>query len=49
MPLTAAAAGGLIGAALWFTRPPSKAQRHRSCVLLVLFAVAVLAVYLGSA
>ncbi|OBI74349.1 hypothetical protein, partial [Mycobacterium sp. E740] len=28
VPLTAAAAGGLIGAALWFTRPPSKRQQR---------------------
>jgi hypothetical protein len=48
-PLTAAAAGGLIGAALWFTRPPSKAKVHPGVVraLLVFFAVAVLAVYVG--
>ena len=49
VPLTAAAAGGLIGAALWFTRPPSKETQHPGLVraLLVSFAVAVLAVYLG--
>jgi hypothetical protein len=49
VPLTAAAAGGLIGAALWFTRPPSKEKQHPGLVrfLLVAFAVAVLAVYLG--
>ena len=49
VPLTAAAAGGLIGAALWFTRPPSKEKQHPGLVraLLVSFAVAVLAVYLG--
>lgn len=48
-PLTAAAAGGLIGAALWFTRPPSKRQQHPGVVRLVLagFAVAVLAVFVG--
>ena len=47
VPLTAAAAGGLIGAALWFTRPPSKANQHPGVVraLLVCFAAAVLAVY----
>src|ERR1700754_4754273 len=28
VPLIAAAAGGLIGAALWFTRPPSQAQQR---------------------
>ena len=32
VPLTAAAVGGLIGAALWFTRPPSKAHQHRNYV-----------------
>jgi hypothetical protein len=49
VPLTAAAAGGLIGAALWFTRPPSKENQHPGLVhvLLVSFAVAVLVVYLG--
>ena len=31
VPLTAAAVGGLIGAALWFTRPPNKAHQHREC------------------
>ena len=29
MPLTAAAVGGLIGTALWFTRPPTKVPQHR--------------------
>jgi len=49
VPLTAAAAGGLIGAALWFTRPPSKEKQHPGLVraLLVSFAVAVLALYVG--
>jgi hypothetical protein len=49
VPLTAAAAGGLIGAALWFQRPPSKEKQHPGLVrgVLVSFAVAVLAVYLG--
>jgi hypothetical protein len=49
VPLTAAAAGGLIGAALWFTRPPSKRHQHPDVVRFVLvgFAVAVLAVYLA--
>ena len=49
VPLTAAAAGGLIGAALWFKRPPSKEGQHPGAVraLLVAFAVAVLAVYVG--
>jgi hypothetical protein len=47
MPLTAAAAGGLVGAALWFKRPPSKADQHPGVVRLVLllFGVAVLVVY----
>ena len=49
VPLTAAAAGGLIGAALWFTRPASKENQRQGLVrlLLVAFAVAVLVVYLG--
>ena len=49
VPLTAAAAGGLIGAALWFKRPPSKEKQRPGVVraLLVSFGVAVLAVYLG--
>jgi hypothetical protein len=49
VPLTAAAAGGLIGAALWFKRPQSKENQHPGFVraLLVSFAVAVLAVYLS--
>jgi hypothetical protein len=49
VPLTAAAAGGLIGAALWFTRPQSKKNQRPGVVrlLLVSFAAAVLAVYLG--
>jgi hypothetical protein len=49
VPLIAAAAGGLIGAALWFTRPPSKEHQHPWTVRLILvsFAVAVLAVYLA--
>ncbi len=45
--LTAAAVGGLIGAALWFTRPPNKIHQHASFVRAALagFAAAVLAVY----
>ena len=45
--LTAAAVGGLIGAALWFTRPPTKAGQHTGYVraVLALFAAAVIAVY----
>jgi hypothetical protein len=48
-PLTAAAVGGLIGAALWFVRPESKKDQRPGVVraLLVGFAVAVLAVYVG--
>jgi hypothetical protein len=36
VPLTAAAAGGLIGAALWFTRPPSKQKQRPGVVRLLL-------------
>ncbi|KUI16538.1 hypothetical protein AU192_23425 [Mycobacterium lehmannii] len=48
-PLIAAAAGGLIGAALWFTRPPSKRDQRPGVVraMLIGFAVAVLGVYLA--
>ncbi|MGV0644245.1 zinc ribbon domain-containing protein [Mycolicibacterium sp. XJ879] len=48
-PVTAAAAGGLIGAALWFRRPPSKQQQRPMLVrgVLVGFAVAVLTVCLA--
>ncbi|OBB02023.1 hypothetical protein A5666_13925 [Mycolicibacterium fortuitum] len=47
MPLTAAAIGGLIGAALWFTRPATKVDKHVGYVRLVMFscAFAVLIVY----
>jgi protein-S-isoprenylcysteine O-methyltransferase Ste14 len=47
VPLTAAAVGGLIGTALWFTRPPSKAHQHPGYVRAALagFAAAVVAVY----
>ncbi|OBG80395.1 hypothetical protein A5733_00645 [Mycobacterium sp. NS-7484] len=47
VPLTAAAIGGLIGAALWFTRPATKADKHVGYVRLVMFtcALAVLAIY----
>ncbi len=49
LPLITAAAGGLIGAALWFTRPESKKNQHPGMVRLVLVALAsaILAVYLG--
>ncbi|CRZ15897.1 zinc ribbon domain-containing protein [Mycolicibacterium neworleansense] len=47
VPLTAAAIGGLIGAALWFTRPATKVDKHVGYVRLVMFscAFAVLIVY----
>ncbi len=47
VPVTAAAVGGLIGAALWFTRPASKADQHTGYIraVLALFAAAVMAVY----
>jgi hypothetical protein len=49
VPLIAAAAGGLIGAALWFTRPDSKKKQHPGIVRLVLVALAsaILAVFLS--
>ena len=49
VPLTAMAAGGLIGAALWFRRPQSKEHQHPGVVrlMLVLFAAAVLVVYVS--
>ncbi len=49
MPLTAAAVGGLIGTALWFTRPPTKVDQNRGFVggTLVLIALVVIAVYAG--
>jgi hypothetical protein len=49
VPLIAAAAGGLIGAALWFTRPESKKEQHPGMVRLVLVALAsaILAVFLS--
>ncbi|MBY0285887.1 zinc ribbon domain-containing protein [Mycolicibacterium gadium] len=49
IPLITAAAGGLIGAAMWFTRPASKKDQHPGMVRLVLvgLAAAILAVYLG--
>ncbi len=47
VPLTAAAVGGLIGAALWFTRPPNKIHQHAQFVRVALagFGVAVVIVY----
>ena len=49
VPLTAAAVGGLIGTALWFTLPESKKDHHRNYVriTLSLFALAVMAMYAG--
>jgi hypothetical protein len=49
VPVTAAAVGGLIGAALWFTRPESHADQHTGYIRAVLagFAAAVVAVYAG--
>ncbi|HEX9497750.1 MAG TPA: zinc ribbon domain-containing protein, partial [Mycobacterium sp.] len=44
MPLTAAAAGGLIGAALWFTRPAG-IDRRPAVVLLVASFLAVLGLF----
>ncbi|MGE0221120.1 zinc ribbon domain-containing protein [Mycolicibacterium sp.] len=48
VPLTAVAIGGLIGTALWFTRPPSKQDQNRGFVrgVLVLIAVVVIAICL---
>jgi len=47
VPLTAASVGGLIGAAVWFTRPANTSHRHRRIVraVIALFALTVLAVY----
>jgi hypothetical protein len=47
MPLTAAAVGGLIGTALWFTRPPTKVNNNRGFIrgTLILIALVVIAVY----
>ena len=47
VPLTAAAVGGLVGAALWFTRPANKADQHTGYIraVLALFAASVIAVY----
>ena len=47
IPLTAACAGGLLGAALWFKRStgPTGLRRSLANVALVLFGIAVLGVY----
>ncbi|GAY18101.1 zinc ribbon domain-containing protein [Mycobacterium sp. shizuoka-1] len=47
IPLTAACAGGLLGAALWFRRPPGPGGLRRGLAntALALFGIAVLAIY----
>ncbi len=47
VPLTAAAVGGLMGTALWFTRPANKKHQHRNYVrlALTLIALSVIALY----
>jgi hypothetical protein len=49
VPVMAAAAGGLLGAVLWFRRPPSKAGQRQGFVrlALALFTIAVLVLYAG--
>jgi hypothetical protein len=49
VPLTAACVGGLVGTALWFTRPANKREKGRAYVrlVLVLLALAVIAMYAG--
>ncbi|UNB51226.1 zinc ribbon domain-containing protein [Mycolicibacterium sp. YH-1] len=49
VPLTAACVGGLMGAALWFTRPANKKEKGRTYVrlVLVILALAVMAMYAG--
>ena len=48
MPLTAAAVGGMFGAALWFTRPANKSHQHRWLAFaLPIGFVVVLVVYAG--
>jgi hypothetical protein len=48
MPLTAAAVGGMFGAALWFTRPASKSHQHRWLAFALPIGLAVvLVVYAG--
>jgi hypothetical protein len=46
MPLTAAAAGGLVGVALWFTRP-ADSHRRPAIVLLASSLLVVLALYIA--
>jgi hypothetical protein len=47
VPLTAAAVGGLVGTALWFSRPANKKHQHRNYVriALALFTIAVTVMY----
>jgi hypothetical protein len=47
VPLTAAAVGGLIGTAMWFTRPENKKHQHRNYVRIALavFALVVMTMY----
>ena len=49
VPLTAACVGGLVGTALWFTRPADRRHQRRSYVriALVVMAVAVVVMYAG--
>jgi hypothetical protein len=47
VPVTAAAAGGLFGAALWFIRPASKARDHPTAVrsVLAIFGIGIAVLY----
>lgn len=49
VPLTAACGGGLIGAALWFSRRPANGRSGRRAVVagVLAFAVAILTIYAG--
>jgi hypothetical protein len=49
VPLTAASVGGLIGTALWFSRPADRKQKSRNYVrmALAIMGVAVIAIYAG--
>lgn len=49
VPVCAMAVGGLIGTALWFTRPPSKADQHTGVVRLLLAGagLGVLVIYVS--
>ena len=46
VPITAAAAGGMVGIALWFTRPPG-AHHDRVRAMLLLLAIAALLIHGG--